>query len=612
MKYSVLLIFLAISSWIFANPSERNNPALEHHEKIFTSLIDELAAIDAKDKFSKEDDRLTALLNAVEEYWKKTSPLWSYMSGEQSLSGLWWDNSVRGDQLYQKANSTVLEKLAEIDKNTLSKEQKLNYNLLSNELENNRIWYKENLNLLAIENQWGIHSVITGSLSEIRLEKRSDWEHYISLLGSADILVDNVIEKLKTGIDKKITKPIVTVNKVEEQIEKLIQKKSIQNTFLAPLKEHKLPFDGKMMAAKEKEAEELINQRLVPALKRLKTFMNEKYMPACTESIALGDLPGGEDKYAYQIKYHTTTNLGAKEIHEKGLVEVKRIKAEMLKIIEELEYDGDFNAFNEFLRTDPQFYYTSKEDLLQGYRDICKKVDPQLIRYFGHLPRTPYGVKAVPDYLEKTATTAYYSGGSYKGGEPGYFYANTYDLKSRPKYEMTALALHEAVPGHHLQIAIADELSEQHEFRKRISSTAYVEGWALYAESLGEEMNMYEDPYDKYGQLTYEIWRAIRLVVDTGIHAFGWSREEAIQYFIENSPKTRHDIEVEVDRYISWPGQALAYKIGELEIKKMRKEGENKLGENFDLRGFHDLILGNGVLPLNVLESKFEEWLSNF
>jgi len=289
---------------------------------------------------------------------------------------------------------------------------------------------------------------------------------------------------------------------------------------------------------------------------------------------------------------------------------VKRIRSEMDSLIKSTGFKGGFPEFAEFLRTDPQFYFETAEELLDAYRVIAKKIDPELPRFFGQLPRLPYGILPVPAYDEKTQTTAYYMRGSVETGRPGYFYANTYNLKSRPKWEMEALTIHEAVPGHHLQIALSQELEDVSEFRKYTSYTAFVEGWGLYSESLGGEMGFYKDPYSKFGQLTYEMWRAIRLVVDTGIHGMGWSRQQAIDYFKENAAKTEHDITVEVDRYIAWPGQALAYKIGELKIKELRAKAENILGENFDIRKFHDAVLENGAIPLEVLEEKIEAWIA--
>ena len=310
------------------------------------------------------------------------------------------------------------------------------------------------------------------------------------------------------------------------------------------------------------------------------------------------------------MRWQTTTNLTPQQIHEIGLVEVKRIRAEMDKVIASTGFSGSFHDFTEFLRTDPRFYYDKAEDLVNGYRIIAKKADPQLAHLFGKLPRLPYGVTPIPDFKAPSQTTAYYQPGAPSAGRPGQYFVNTYNLHARPKWEMEALSIHEAVPGHHIQIALAQELEGAPEFRKHVGYSAFVEGWALYAESLGEEMGFYTDPYSKFGQLTYEMWRAVRLVVDTGMHAMGWTRQQAIDYFREHTGKTDQDITVEVDRYIVWPGQALAYKIGQMKIRELRREAEAKLGAKFDVRKFHDAVLEQGAVPLGLLEKHMKGWIA--
>jgi uncharacterized protein (DUF885 family) len=338
-------------------------------------------------------------------------------------------------------------------------------------------------------------------------------------------------------------------------------------------------------------------------------FTENVYLPGARESIAMREMPDGEAWYRHNVAVRTTTDLSPQEIHDIGLREVKRIRAEMDEIIAETGFEGSFEDFLLFLRTDPQFYHTTAEGLLREYRDIAKRADPELTKVFGQLPRTPYGVIEVPSYAEQSTTTAYYQSGSLKAGRPGYYFANTYALETRPRWEMEALTLHEAVPGHHLQISIQQELENVPWFRQNPSYTAFSEGWGLYSESLGEEMGFYKDPYSKFGQLTYEMWRAIRLVVDTGMHYLGWSRQQAIDYFKANAGKSEHDIVVEIDRYIVWPGQALAYKIGELKIKELRAYAEETLGEAFDIRAFHDEVLGKGAVPLKVLDANVRNWV---
>ncbi len=357
------------------------------------------------------------------------------------------------------------------------------------------------------------------------------------------------------------------------------------------------------------DANDVYSGFVLPALKKLLGYVTNVYLPAARSTIAMTDLPGGSDWYRYKVRIFTTTNLTPREIHEMGLEEVARIRTAMDSVIAASGFHGTFDDFVHFLKTDPGFYYTSREELLAGYRDIAKRADPELVKLFGTLPRLPYGVIAVPGYSERSQTAAYYQPGSPAAGRPGYFYANTYNLPARPKWEMEALTLHEAVPGHHLQLALALELEDVPDFRKYLLYNAYTEGWGLYAETLGYDMGFYEDPYSRFGQLAFQMWRAVRLVVDTGIHALGWSRQQAIDYFKEQSGRPEHDVTVEVDRYIAWPGQALGYMIGKLEIEKLRDRAMTRLGPRFDIREFHDQVLVNGGLPLNILETQIDAWI---
>ncbi|HTL16487.1 MAG TPA: DUF885 domain-containing protein, partial [Patescibacteria group bacterium] len=358
------------------------------------------------------------------------------------------------------------------------------------------------------------------------------------------------------------------------------------------------------------EASAIVKDQVAPAFAKFFDFFTKTYLPQSRQAIALSDLPDGKAWYEFLVRTSTTTSMSPDQIHALGLAEVARIRKEMDLVIGRTGFKGSFSEFSTFLRNDAQFFYTNGESLLRGYRDIAKRADPELAHLFGKLPRLPYGVKAVPSYAEKSQTTAYYEEGSVNAGRPGWFFANLYALDTRPKWEMVPLTLHEAVPGHHLQLSLAQEMEAAPEFRKFGGYTAFVEGWGLYAESLGQEMGFYQNPYEKYGQLTYEMWRAIRLVLDTGIHSMGWSREQAIDYFLANSSKTPHDITVEVDRYIVMPGQALAYKIGELKFKELRAYATRELGARFDIRKFHDEVLDSGALPMDILEQQIKQWVS--
>ncbi|HVZ94535.1 MAG TPA: DUF885 domain-containing protein, partial [Phycisphaerales bacterium] len=369
--------------------------------------------------------------------------------------------------------------------------------------------------------------------------------------------------------------------------------------------------------------------KVVPAFRKLGEFLRDEYIPACRDTIACADFPDGEAYYNFQIEGYTTLPFTAKQIHDIGLKEVARIRSEMMDTIarsdfpkkNELKGDELFRAFTDYLRTDPRFYYTSADELLDGYRAIAKRIDAELPRLFGKLPRLPYGVREMPAFIAASSPTAFYYNGSLKNGVAGYFIANTWRLDQRPKYEMIPLTLHEACPGHHLQIALAQELADAGlpEWRTGVGYTVFVEGWGLYSESLGLDMGdqpfpsghgFFEDPYDDFGRHSYEMWRAMRLVVDTGMHAFNWSRDRAITFMLDNSALTRTNIEREVDRYIAWPGQAVAYKIGELHIKMLRKKAQEALGPKFDIRGFHDAVLGQGAVPLDEMTRQIDAWIA--
>jgi uncharacterized protein (DUF885 family) len=350
-------------------------------------------------------------------------------------------------------------------------------------------------------------------------------------------------------------------------------------------------------------------QQVIPSFQKLYDYFTQDYLPHCRQTIGLSSLPDGKAWYEYNAKVSTTTDLSPRMIHELGLHEVERIKAEMQKVIVSSQFKGDFKDFCKFLSANPKFFYNDAESLVSGYRDVAKRIDAELPRLFGKLPRNPYGVKPVPAYSEKSQPTAYYENGSVAAGRAGIFRCNTYDLRSRPKWQMEVLTAHEAVPGHHLQISLAQEMEDAPDFRKYSNYTAFIEGWGLYSESLGYELGLYQDVYSKFGQLSAEMWRAVRLVVDTGMHYYGWTRQQAIDYFNENTGKSGHDSEVEIDRYIVWPGQALAYKIGQLKFKQLRELAKNELGAKFDVRSFHDHLLDHGAVPLDLLEKQVREWI---
>jgi prolyl oligopeptidase len=399
------------------------------------------------------------------------------------------------------------------------------------------------------------------------------------------------------------------MSRVPLQIANLITDQATESPFYRAFATMPEAIDPDTRAWLQSAAATIIEQQINPALQVLLEFLERDYLPAARPP-GIGAVPGGKQVYSRLAQHFTTTDLTPDEIHEIGLREVARIRGEMETVIDTVGFKGDITAFNEFLRTDPQFYYETPEALLEGYQAVSKRLDPGLVKLFGKLPRAPYGVRPIPDEEAPDTTTAYYMRPAIDGSRPGWYYVNLYQPEVRPKFEMEVLSVHESVPGHHLQIALAQELTGLPEFRRNGGFTAFIEGWGLYSERLGYDMGLYEDPYSRYGQLVYDMWRAVRLVVDTGIHYFGWSRQKAIDYFLANAAKSEADIINEIDRYIGWPGQALAYKIGQMKMLELRGEAETALGEDFDIRAFHDHMLGAGALPLDILESRMDTWLS--
>jgi len=456
----------------------------------------------------------------------------------------------------------------------------------------------------------GIQQDIPRVLAMMPANTREDYENIVLRLERVSPLIDQTIALMEQGLPMKLTPPKITFRDVPAQVRAQIFDEPMKSPLLEAFR--KIP-----SAIQEAQASDLkgraiaaYRQSVVPALAKLHDFLLARYLPNCRETTDAASLPDGTDLYDYNIKWHTTTNKTAQEIHEIGLAEVKRIKGEIDQVMAAASFKGSYEEFKELLGSDAQFYFRDAQSLLISYRDIAKRADAELARLFARLPQTPYGVKAVPDAIAPSQTTAYYDPGSLAAGRAAFMFANTHKLESRPKWEMEALTLHEAVPGHHLQISIAQELQGLPEFRKNSSHTAFVEGWALYSESLGEEMGFYDDPYSKFGQLTYEMWRAIRLVVDTGLHTMGWTRDQAINFFHEYSAKTDQDIIVEVDRYIVWPGQALGYKMGQLKIHELRTNAQRRLGSKFNIRQFHNVILSHGAVPLDLLEVQVNSWVA--
>jgi len=559
---------------------------------------------------ASEPRRLHRLFDAHWRYLMAEYPEYATLVGCPGHDHRWTDLSVEAVERRKRELEIPGAVLATIDRGRLGDADRLSFDLFDRDAREGLEGRRFMGDYMPVTQMGGVQHTVPQLLAMMPARTVPQYEDAVSRLHGVTALVDQTVALLGRGLELGVTPPRVTLRDVPQQVLNLVTDDPLASPLLGAFTRFPdaVPAsDRERLAAAAAEA---YRYGVAPAFRKLHAYLVESYLPRARESTAMSDLPDGEAWYEFSARQSTTTRLSPREIHEIGLSEVARIRAAMEAVIAEAGYAGRFDEFTHLLRTDPRFFFENADELLAAYRDICKRADPELARLFGTLPRLPYGVLPVPSHAERSQTTAYYEPGSPEAGRPGYFYANTYDLKSRPRWEMEALSLHEAVPGHHLQIALAQEMKGVPAFRRHALYTAYVEGWGLYSESLGSEMGFYRDAWSLFGKLTYEMWRAVRLVVDTGMHVLGWTRERAIEFFRENTGKAEHDIVVEVDRYLVWPGQALAYKIGELKIRELRAGAERDLGAGFDLRAFHDEVLGTGPVPLDVLEARVRAWTS--
>ncbi|MEZ6163555.1 MAG: DUF885 domain-containing protein [Phycisphaerales bacterium] len=570
------------------------------------------------------DPALWGLMNRALEQAYIADPMGiGSLLGDESRNDKLGDGSAAAIERGTKQTRELLEELKGMDRSGFGERDQLAADLLIYQ------WEQE-LRLSAFK-QWQMPVNSIGGPQvwlpqmgdSVPLRTRKHFEDYLTRLKRVPIAVGDAIDNMRLGIAEGRVPPRVVVEPAVEQAmaqaNPEFREDASQSPFYGPFK--KLDHDDPLAV----EAREVIAQRIVPVYLELAVFLSNEYLPACRESIGAAEGVDGRGAYDAMITSHTTLpDWDAEKVHRMGLTEVARIRMEMMKVIERTDWigndtswaseDAKFQAFTAYLRTDARFYFTNPDDLLEAYRVVSKRIDPELPTLFGTLPRNTYGVRPLPGLSAESAPTAYYYPGSLKSGQAGYFVANLTKLDQRPTYDMMALTLHEAVPGHHLQIALAQEIENQHPIRKIMGFTGYVEGWALYAEKLGLEMGegehgLYEDPYSDFGRLNFEMWRAMRLVVDTGMHSKGWSRERAVEFMKANSALSEHNINAEIDRYIGWPGQATGYKMGEIEILRIRREAEAALGEDFDIRAFHDAVLSDGALPLPVLEQRINRWV---
>ena len=557
-------------------------------------------------------DATSEFRDLLDEHWQWTlrnSPVMASSMGDRRYNRDWSNQSLAAIEERHRETREFLRRTYAIDRDALSADDRLNHELFRRLLQDSVDEFQFNGHLMPFSQRGGVQA-LDGTVERLRLVTVQDFDDWLARLGKIDEVVEQTIALAERGRRDGYMPPRVIMERLPDQIAVQIVEFPADSPFFVPfdnLPESFPPAERERLRA---AASEVIEKTVLPAYRKLDRYFNGDYLPNTRDSVGLSAVPNGTAWYEFRARSYTTTRMTPDEIHRVGLDEVKRIRDEMMKVIEEVEFDGDFQAFLEYLRTDPQFYFDDPEELYREYLATSKRIDPELVKLFGKLPRMPYGVKPIPDAIAPDTTTAYYSRPAADGSRAGFYYVNLYKPEMRPKYEIEVLSVHEAMPGHHLQIALQQELEDVPMFRRFQGFTAFVEGWGLYSERLGYDLGLYEDPYSRFGQLTYDMWRAVRLVVDTGMHYKGWTRQQAIDFFKDNAAKTEHDIINEIDRYILWPGQALAYKIGQLKILQLRSRAEVELGDEFDIRAFHDELLGAGALPLDLLERRMDHWMA--
>jgi uncharacterized protein (DUF885 family) len=581
--------------------------------RITVALLAPLAGLLISPAFAAKKPANAPLLKLFDQVWQEDladDPISATALGDPRFNDKLPDVSQLAIDERHKRNFTRLTALRKIKKEKLDKPDQLNYDLFERDIKSRIDEYTFKPWLYAIRTFDG-PQLLTEVTEFAPFNTVKDYDNWIARINASGVYFDQWIALLQTGINERRTQPKVTVNKILEQIKPQLVTNPEESGFYKPFRNMPASIPQAEKDRLQAAAKAAIQTTGVPAYQRFEKFLREVYLPAARDSIGISETPDGDLFYRNRIKHFTTIdNMTATQIHNQGLAEVKRIRAEMEKAFANINFLGTLDQFLGFIRTDDRFFYKTPEELMAAYEKTARAIEPQLPKLFGHLPKTPFGIRPIPAASAPTTTTAYYQPPSMDGRRPGNFYVNLYKPETRPKWEIEALTAHEAVPGHHLQIALAYEIQGMPEFRRNAGYTAFVEGWALYAESLGYDLGLYTEEFSKFGQLNYDMWRAVRLVVDTGMHQFKWTREQAIYYFKQNTGKSDQDIQNEIDRYISWPGQALAYKLGQLKIQALRAEAEKALGQRFDIRAFHDKLLGSGALPLSVLETQMRAWIA--
>lgn len=568
-----------------------------------------LATLLAAPAVAAPADDFAALLEEAWEWQLREYPVFASRLGDRRYNDRWTDLSTEAFASRHEQQRNFLRRLRAIDPALLSEKDRLNYDLFRRELDNDVAGHAFKAWLMPISQRGGVQS-LESTADGLRLRTAVDYEDWLGRMAAIPDVIEQTMELQEAGRDEGFMPPKILMQRIPPQLDAQLVETAAESPFYKVFANMPATIDDADQERIREQANTIIEDEIVPAYRRFSRYFNDTYLPASRDSIGAAALPNGAAFYEHRARVFTTTSMTPDEIHRLGLDEVARLRGEMQLIIDQLEFAGDFHDFLRFLRTDPQFYYDSPEALFEAYLATCKRIDPELVRLFGKLPRMPYGLRAIPDNIAPDTTTAYYSRPAADGSRAGFYYVNLYRPEVRPKYEIEVLSVHEAVPGHHLQIALQMELPDMPDFRRYSGFTAFTEGWGLYSESLGYDLGLYQDPYSRFGALTYEMWRAVRLVVDTGMHYKGWTRQQAIDFFKDNAAKSELDIVNEIDRYIAWPGQALAYKIGQLKILELRRKAENTLGKDFDIRAFHDELLGGGALPLQVLETRMNLWLA--
>jgi uncharacterized protein (DUF885 family) len=558
---------------------------------------------------ASESERLHRFLDLAWESKLRETPEFATYIGFPGHNDHWSDFSPAGIERRHALLREQLKTAQSIDRSRLTESEQVDLDLYRRRLEGQIEGFRFPSEQMMLTQYDGVQQDVPRALATAPAVTTRDYEDLLARLKALPALMDQNLALLERGLAAGVTPPKSMMAGVPDQIRALLTDDPLKSpllTLLRRLSSSSVPPDDQERI--RREAQQAYEKKVAPAFRKLLRYLTETYIPGCQESISMAALPDGAAWYAYAAHRATTTDLTPSQIHEIGLAEVKRIRAEMDKAIAASGFQGSFAEFVRFLHTDPRFFYDKPEDLVEGYRAIAARADLQVATLFGTRPSLPYRVLPIPAEIARSRATAYYEPGSVAAGRPGNCFVNTFDLKARPKWEMEALALHECVPGHHLQVSIAQEIKVVPKWRNYHDYTAFVEGWGLYAESLGDEMGFYRDPYFKFGRLSYEMWRTIRLVVDTGIHSQGWTKQHATDYFRENTAQDDRAIEAEVNRYISSPGLAVAYKIGELKIRELRATAQKELGPAFDLRAFHDELLRHGAVPLDMLEQNVKAW----